>query len=95
MQTLTAERKNWLRFPPVVSVVAMGLELELGTALWLHCNVWPNALGAVCYWEKKISPLKGERWEKEQNCTKVNAGAPFTKHTSLLLTSKGIIRSLE
>lgn len=38
MQTPTAERKNLLKFPAMVSVVATGLELELGTVLWLHCS---------------------------------------------------------
>lgn len=54
-----------------------GLSWELGTVHRLHCNGWPNALDAVCYWKKNILPLKGERWEKEQNWTKLNA--PFTK----------------
>lgn len=94
MQALTAERKNWLRFRPVVSVVATGLELELGTVLWLHSNGWPNALDAVCCWKKNLTI---ERWEVGEGAEldKAERRVSFHKtYKSLLLTSNKIIWGL-
>lgn len=94
IQALTAERKNWLRFRPVVSVVATGLELELGTVLWLHSNGWPNALDAVCCWKKNLTIEKWEVGEGAEPDKAERRGSFHKMYKSLLLTSNKIIWGL-